>query len=378
MRPGILQRALGLAVTLVFCAACSVSISTDDSGDPPSVPLESGATIAVLEVEAPVADSFVLRGTVPVPRGVYPAADGLDPAVVLDYDGTPVPTQVEIVSRYPAMDDGADVLEVLARVRRDPAVAPGTRVRYDVTFAPHAPLPHPGAVDLGELHSGATAVPDSVAGLLQGAGNLRVVSHDVFGNEYEARPLDGNNLRRHRYGTAMTQLRAFDVMTPAPAVSGPTGTLPHLFGVHSYLAVQKDEPVLLLDLRVSVGTDGHDQVSELDDPLGKVYFEDLELEVPAGWVVLQDATDPFVGAPYTTGGKQRYPLVKPIGDGSMHVMPSQGQFHRRLAIAPAAEAARAQALLDQAGLAFNVAGTSAESGLPMLSWFNPGTPRYFS
>ncbi|MDF1800924.1 MAG: hypothetical protein P1V81_17275 [Planctomycetota bacterium] len=341
------------------------------------MPLEAGQTLSIFELEAPVATSFVLRGTVPLPKGTWPTGDGTIPAAVVDYDGTVVPAQVETVSRYPVAADGADVVEILATVRRDPAVAPGTRVQYEVTYSPHSAPADPGAVDIAELHSGPTPIPSGLRGLLQTPGNLRFVSTDVFGNEYVEQPLSAGNLRRHRYGETMTQLRSYEVMQPAPAVGGATGTLPHLFGIHSYMAVQANEPVLLLDVRVSNGTDGLDLTTTDDDPLDLVYFEDFELEVPAGWVVLQDASDPFVGAPYSHAGKVRYPLVKPNGDGSMHVMPSQGQFHRRLAIAPAADMPKAQALLDQAGLAFNVEATDPDSGLPMLSWFNPGTGRYF-
>ena len=371
---------LGVAALALLTSACTVSVTTGGGGggEPPSVPLEPGATMAILELEAPAASSFVLRGTVPLPRGVYPATDGMDPAAVLDYDGTVVPAQIEIVSRYPAQADGADVVEILAQVRRDPAVAPGTRVQYEVTYSPHLPVADPGAVDMAELVSGATTIPGSLSGMLSNPANLRILSSDVFGHTYEARPLAAGNLRRHRYGEAMTQLRSYQTMEPETPVAGGSGTLPHLFGVHSYLAVQADEPVLLLDLRLSVGTDGHDTTTELDDALGKVYFEDIEVEVPTGWVVLQDGVDPFVGTDYAAGGKRRFPIVRPIGDGTMHVMPSQGQLHRRLAIAPAAQAAKAQALLDQAGLAFNRAATDTESGLPLLSWFNPGTGRYFS
>ena len=77
-------------------------------------------TVAVFELGAPSVNEFTLRGTVPVPKGTFPRSDGKIPFAVKDFDGTLVPAQVERVSSYPRYADGADVVEVLARVHRDP------------------------------------------------------------------------------------------------------------------------------------------------------------------------------------------------------------------------------------------------------------------
>ena len=42
-----------------------------------------------------------------------------------------------------------------------------------------------------------------------------------------------------------------------------------------------------IDLRIHNGHDGHDPETDADDPLGTVYFEDLELVVPQGWTLYQ-------------------------------------------------------------------------------------------
>ena len=373
--------AFGLVLLALGGTGCTLSISTGDGfvsdGAPeyPEVALEPGAALAMIELEVPPALNFVVRATIPVPPGVWPSASGQVPAAVVDYDGTVVPAQVETVSRYADDAAGADVIEVLARVRRDPAVAPGTRVTYEVQYSPHSPEASPGSPGSEDLYSGATPIPSDLQGLLSNPANLRVISTDVFGHEYEMRPLAAPNNRLLRYGAVMSQLRSYDVMQAVAPVAGTTGSLPHFFGVHAYMGVQANESVLLFDVRFNNGADGNDTTTVLDDPLSKVYFEDIEIQVPSGWVVLQDGVDPMFGSSYSAGGGKRFPLVRPNGDGTMHVMLSQGQFHRRLAIAPAAKATLAQEMLDLTGLAFVKKATDGTNEL--LSWNYPGLARYF-
>jgi hypothetical protein len=104
-----------------------------------------------------------------------------------------VKAQVETVSLYAVDADGADVVEILARVRRDPAVTAGTRVRYSVSFAPHADNAAPGAAGVEDLSAGATDVPPNVSSFLANPANIVISATDVFGNDYTTRPLDGDN-----------------------------------------------------------------------------------------------------------------------------------------------------------------------------------------
>lgn len=368
--------AAALAVTLVG-QSCSVSATIGEDGGPgPTIELEAGAVVGGLELEAPGSASFILRGTLPVPAGTWPSIDGQSPFTVLDYDGTPVNAQVETVSRYAVDTDGADVVEIIARVQRDPAVAAGTRVRYDVAFAPHDDSPDPGTPGVEDLISGPTGAPSNVTALLANPANIVISSTDVFGNEYTTRPMDGENAKLLRHGDAMTQLRTYDTMLPVTPDTSPTGTLPHFFGVHAYTSVLKEEEVILFDLRFNNGADGNDQGTDVDDPLNTMYFEKIEVQVPDGWVVLQDGPDPYFGASSSAGGTTSFPIVKAIGDGTMHFMPKQGQFHRRLAIAPANRLFAAQGYLDSGGLAFCVKDTNAETGLPLFSWWNELTPSF--
>ena len=105
----------------------------EDEGDPTPPPYSPGApVVARLQTENPDMATFMIRGTFPVPRGTYPRGDQMVPFTVLDWDGSPVWTQVETVTRYPDAADGASVVEVMARVRPHPGVAVGSQVTYDV------------------------------------------------------------------------------------------------------------------------------------------------------------------------------------------------------------------------------------------------------
>src|SRR5207302_287580 len=159
--------------------------------------------VARLELAAPSTPDFVLRGTIPVPRGTFPRDDGLSPFVLRDVDGTLQPAQTEIVSRYPDDDAGADVVEVSARVARPPGI--------------------------------------------------------------------------------------------------PDETLPHLMGVHAYFRIYDRDAVVQIDLRIHNGQDGLDPTTDADDPVGKIYFQSLDLYVPSAWSVWEADPDAFTDAPEIVG-----------------------------------------------------------------------------
>jgi hypothetical protein len=88
--------------------------------------------VALFELGAPPQSTFLLHGTLPIPPQVYPHVPGQDPFQIIDADGSLVPAQTEIVSRYPSDVDGADVVELLARVHVPPQANPGDRIQYTV------------------------------------------------------------------------------------------------------------------------------------------------------------------------------------------------------------------------------------------------------
>jgi hypothetical protein len=130
-------------------------------------------------------------------------------------------------------------------------------------------------------------------------------------------------------------------------------------------------------LRVHNAFSGRDTATTDDNPLGKVYFDALELSVPAGWVVLEATDNPWAGPCLTVDGRATKQLVRPIQSGALHVMPALAQFERRIVIARAGTEARAAAFLREEGLAFCREGTSS-TGLEYFSWWNPGIGRWFS
>lgn len=382
-----------LVFTLLALAGCSLEGATDgnlggggsdpcldcqgEDGGAVAPPGVDGATVAVLEAPLPDVsfDSFVLRGTFPVPPDTYPRTDGKNPFVVLDYDGNPALTQTEVVTRYANDADGADVVEVLAKVKRDPAIAAGNQARWEVVQSPAAGPGSPGTPDLGDF-SATSDLPSAVQGLLTNAGGLEISTFDVFGNKYSCRPLDGSGtIRVLRHGRVSTELCIFQTMTPDPFVGGASGTLPHFFGVHTYLSTYTGQEILGLGLRFSNASSGR-EASNIDDPLDKVYFGKIVVSTPTGWNLLQDFEDPFFGFANDDGTTRSWNLVEPLPGGKMHVMRWQGQFHRRLWLESFAHG-KARFYANGVGQAFCVRGQDAFFGADYWSWWNKGTRRFF-
>lgn len=332
----------------------------------PGAQVTQGRVVAQLETRVPVVGSFLLRGTFPLPRGTYFRRESTSPFTVLDYDGTPVVTQTEVVSRYPRSEDGADVVEVLARVRRDPALPVDARVRYSVV------IDYPGS-----LPESSRLLPEDVLELIQDPRGVEITGYDCFGNRYVTRPLDRmSEFDLLRHGAVRSEVRVHNSMLPVRPVEG--STLPHLLGVHAYLGFFYATPLISMDLRLHNGHDGHDPDDPLDDPLGTVYFSRIEVSMPVGWVLMQDFADPLFGAERIEGGRRIVSLVAPEPGGGLHVMDWLAQFHRRLLLAPdrPATVRAGRAHLDGAGRAFCVRG-QGDRGNELWSWWNRETGRYF-
>ncbi|MCB9905284.1 MAG: hypothetical protein H6831_12825 [Planctomycetes bacterium] len=328
---------------------------------------EPGDVVAQLELVAPATTPFVLRATLPLQPGQYVGTGPTSPFVIVDSANNQSPAQVEIVSRFANAADGADVVELLARVERPAGVAAGTRIRYDVQL-----VQHPVGSDLVPL--------PTVANLLSTPGAFRLRTKDVFGHVYSAN-LGAAFGTSHEFelknGPTVRQVRTYETLTPDAPVGGNGGTLPHMMGAHAYFTTWAGEEFVSLDLRINNGASGHDHARDIDDPLGDLYFEELELVIPQGWQVLTAYGNPYLGTQYAEGLDSVLPIVRPIDAGDMHYMPSQSQFHRRMVLcAPGAEA-RAREYLDERNLAFCRPGENV-NGEPFLSWWNPASARYYS
>ncbi len=325
-----------------------------------------GETVAVLELAAPQALEFTLRGTFPVPPGVYPRPDGLSPFKLRSHDNVLVPAQTEVVSSYPIRAEGADVVEVIARVRRLATLVPGQYTRFDVVYAPHVDTP--------------VELTPRVHGLRTLINGIVLRTRDAYGNLYRSDLRAGALGRKPlKNGSSLLQERCYDVLRPEQPQSGAWGTLPHLMGAHAYLSYWSNDDVVQLDLRVHNGASGSDRSpgAVLDDLQDKLYFDQLELIVPEGWTILPDFADPSVGQPRTlANGRTMRPLVKGNADGRLHVIGRQAQFLRRVAIARVGTESYAQELIEERFLGYCRFGVNPQ-GNALWSWWNPQTARYY-
>ncbi len=325
--------------------------------------LVPGRTVARVELFPPSSPSFVLQATIPVPRGVFPRADGLSPFALRDIDGSIVPAQTEIVSRYAEDSAGADVVEIIARVHGPANPSSVEPARYDVVFAPHA--------------DPAITLHPAVETLLGTDRALLLKARDVYGNVYALDPLRENLPRKAmRSGSAISEIRAHGSMMPIAPHGSPGATLPHLFGVHAYVRTIANSPVLELDLRIHNGHSGLNHAQTYDDPLDTVYFDGLELELPPGWWARDADPDSATGGPTTVGNHERYWIIEPQRNGKLHVMHAQAQTTRRLVIYRPPDVLEAVDYVRDQNLAFARAGRNDQNE-NLFSWWNPDTARYF-
>lgn len=351
---GLARRLARALATLATCFCLSVLARA-----------QTPAPVAQLELAAPDVTEFILRGTIPVPPNTFPRPDGRSPFKVLNHDGSVSLAQCEIVTRYPDESLGADVVEVLARVRRDANITPGTFIRFDVFLEPN------------DWRRPRTTAPVQALRTTPFGSEMR--TRDCFGNLYRA-DLRTNDLgyRQERYGREVLEERRHTVLRPVLPVSGPTATLPHMMGVHAYMSTWSMEDVVTLDLRIHNAMSGLDKTTTgtADDAQKQMYFDALELRIPSGWTVVSEIDDPWYDPPTTSGSRTVVQLVKPRSDGTLHVIGEQAQFERRIALCPIGFEARAREFLDHHFVGFCRAGTNS-NGQKLWSWWNPQTARYY-
>lgn len=358
--------------------------------DSPWVDLPIGQVVATLETTLGPDSSFALHGTLPVPAGTLIAGVRSAPFALRDSNGDLLTTQFEPVSRFANPSAGADVIEVIAQVQAAPGARPGDRVRFDLVLGDPSETKVTGTRELPAgasaaslLAQGPAAPSADLAKLLGQPASIRLTGRDASGALFAFEPLAATPIATPRNGAVEREVKTYGIMELESA--GPKlAPLPHLFGVHAYARVFAGGSRLELDLRINNGASGLDQASS---PLDDVYFAGLTLDVPAGFVVLED-----VAAPGSRGqGTERFDLVAPATGkkawtfpGPVHFMPAQAQFHRRLVIVPAgsveAKAVQGSEVpVAQDGLAFCVPGKS--KGMPggqLLSWSNPATPSFLA
>ena len=352
----------------------------------------SPQVLARFETSVPNATEFVLRGTLPIPPGVYtdevhgtPTLEQQFPFCIRDHDGSLVVPQVEVVSRYPNSADGAAVVELVARVGRQASLPLGTDVVYDVVSSAGQDLAGllPAGWDSDPL--GALKPQASVGQLFTSGIPPHVRARDAYGNLYAASLLPGLPLtfgapgltEFTRMGHAALQVRTYATMQGDPTLpsSGPLHS--HLFGVHSYLGAYRDEGFVSFDLRVHNGFSGKKATNAMDDAIGRVYFSDLEVVLPEQYALVPLVLDQALGTPKPAGfGMKSWPIAKDPSDGTLHVIDQGFQLHRRFVIVDAGSAEAGVDFAVRHGQAFCRPGT-APDGSELWSWWNTQTPNYF-
>ena len=334
----------------------------------PDGEVSEGEIIGSIVVEAPVSRDFVLTATLPVPKGTLTDGALAEPLSVRTSGGSAAPTQVEIVSRYPNLADGADVVQIISHVRRPDGVAPGTPVRYEVGVNPHR---------RHELE-----LPTSVTDFLSAPGALKLQARDVYGNSYNADLLadvrSGNgDARVLADGHVMRKVRTHEILLPESVVQGQTATLPHMMGVHAYVTAFRGQEFLGVDLHVHNGMDGLDASSSADDALDDLYFRDLVLRLPSGWRAAFAVDNPAGGENAVAGAWNNFQLIEERSDGRVHLMPKLARMARRLVIYKPAAEERALEQLNAGWQGFCAAGDSP-NGNAYYSWWNSETARYWA
>jgi len=377
-RRGVAALLMG-AGALVFASctqggAGSTTTVTDDGTDvvPPNTlygpEVDDGQVVGSVRIQLPQEQQFTLRATMPLPRGFYQPEDStLVPLSVLQSNGRAAPTQVNVVSRYPAENQGADVVEIVERVVRPPGTSIGDWASFKVASHPHVAKPYDVSMEIREM--------------LAERGNVQLQTRDVFGHEYEADIyldlLDQTGeAELIKKGELVNEYKTHEIMLPRNPQSGSQGTMPHLMGVHSFIRFFGSEDYFGLDLHVHNGMSGHDHSTDIDDALREIYFDELNLRLPQGWTLLQAYDNPFFGEAREDGSYALYPLIEAQSDGKLHMMPQQSRFWRRLIVAKTSAAGRARSEIEEKHLAFCEKGFTP-SGNPNFSWWNRTTARYF-
>ena len=168
------------------------------------IELPMGTVVGKMALRPNNMGDFVLHGTMPVPRGLFPRNDGANPIHIVDADGNMVEAQTEVVSWYPNENNGADVIEIIAPVSEKTPSSNGL-MEYDVVFKKHIPppfrstLPPPAPYrTLRNLDPKTHALLDNARPLV-----LRVYGHD---DVYEANLL-GEHYETLRYDNAKVTVK---------------------------------------------------------------------------------------------------------------------------------------------------------------------------
>lgn len=336
----------------------------------------TGDHLATVELAAPTVDTFVLNSSIPVPQGIGTRRDfeiGKSVLVVEDADGNLIPGQLTCVSQYSGANNvDCDVVNIKAKVKRKP----GTRIQYRVLFQEYENpgWAHPVGKGAPQIFAEAPfSIPAEIFSILK-SGKIILSAEDVFGHRYEADILAGP-ARVMSHGGSEVTLRTYNVMVSKDPQGPPTGALSNLLGIHAYITVDSSQAIKV-SLRIS---NAHDSSTNETRYQKAVFFKSLNLEIAGNVAVRNAIADPFSGPQLSQGDKVIYPVIRDIGDGTMHYLKGARQIIRRYAVGAQNSSGLSYAshAVNEGGLAFPIDGQSqTNSSLRLFSYFNPKTNGY--
>lgn len=355
-----------VSALIALTAASGAVAGGNDDGSGEVV--ADGKIVGRVTLRAPQQERFQLRAVLPVPPTAVRSTDKPVPLAVVGHDGLTVPTQVNVVTRYPDAPQGAAVVEVVAEVERPPGADPGDELFFDVAQHSHPP--------------GKMKLKRSVRDMLGTPGGLLLHTKDVFGNVYTADLFSqvlakDRRARTLRKGNLVTEYAMHEILLPKSPQGGSEGTLNHMMGVHAYVTTYAKREFFSLDLHVHNGMDGLDKDDPVDDAMRELYFEHLTLRVPKGWKAAVCFPSPTWGGGSNDGDWNHYALVEARPDGKLHYIPRQARFVRRLVVFREDAREEALATLAQENLGFCVEG-DGPAGNELWSWWNADTARFLS
>lgn len=312
--------------------------------------------VAKIQAKVPNLSTFVVRSTIPLPEG-YPYAHNIRcPFTVVDPDGNDLVTQWDPVSWYPNGD--VAVAKISAKVTRG--------------SMPLGSVQHFGIQDQSSRTFVAKLNPE-LLNLALWNNNIRLRVTDVHGNIYEESlsygpPEDTNERRFSMYELGPTTLTA-EMAGYLHAPQGSATASSHFGGLIWWLSA-RDDASDVLDLTIN----WHNGAAPL--ALADLYFEKVELIVPADWRAISEWPEPLMAEAVPQGNETVIPLVVPSNDGKMHILPQRQERVWRLYLHKTGDETAAQEIAKQSSWGVCVDGTN-QAGDRFWCWQNPETANYY-
>ena len=266
--------------------------------------------VAKIRIVVPNRDTFVVRGSVPMPEGYQYSDLVSSPLKMLDSEGNPVDTQWSMISRYPNGDVAS-------------AMFAATVSRHDLSVYEEAEF------ELVEDNNNSVFpnVPVDLAGIVLSGGQFKLRTRDLYDNEYiydimPKVPDQYVSMKAYDFGPAHTTVAFSHYFKPSSVNST---NLPHFGGVQAWMKLQNDTSrVFELTLNWHNGF-GH-------APADDLYFKSLEILVPKDFDVKSEWPEPMMGNSYEEGDFTVVPLVMEDWAGKMHLLPQRAERCWRLYI----------------------------------------------